>query len=92
MLLIPDMSPSKSVHRDHHSSSDKRDGNHIESWNSSSDQRKDTQRISESDRGRQVVKTCSVHTAALPTIVYRSVVEPHYLIPGQAKTLILQMI
>ena len=75
MLLIPDMSPSKSVHRDHYSSSDKRDGNHVESRNSSSDQRKDAQRLCENDRGRQVVKTCSVHTAALPTIVYRSVFD-----------------
>ena len=68
------MSPSKSTHRDYHSSSDKRDGNHADSRNMFSDQKKDIQRHSESsDRGPLVVKTCSVHTSALPTVVYRLV-------------------
>lgn len=73
-LFIPDMSPSKSVHRDHHNSSEKRDGNHTESRNSFNDQR-----IGENDRGHQVVKTCSVHTTALPTVVYRLVTKIHLL-------------
>ena len=64
VLMILDVSPPKSFHREH-SSIDKRDGNHTESRNSSGDQRKDMQRLSE------VVKTCSVHTTALPTVVYR---------------------
>lgn len=72
-LFIPDMSPSKSVHRDHNSS-EKRDGNHTESRNSFNDQR-----IGENDRGHQVVKTCSVHTTALPTVVYRLVTKIHLL-------------
>lgn len=66
------MLPSKSARRDHHSSVDKRDGNHLESRNSSTDDRKDVQRLIENDRVRQVVKTYSVHTSALPTVVYRS--------------------
>ena len=79
-LFILDMSPSKSVLRDHHGSSDKRDGNHTESRNSSNDQR-----IGENDRGHQVVKTCSVHTTALPTVVYRWVTKTvHYLVIGKA--------
>lgn len=68
------MSPSKSIHRDYHSSGDKREGNHTDIRNLSGEQKKDMQRLSESmDRGHQVVKTCSVHTAALPTVVYRYV-------------------
>ena len=69
------MSPSKSIHRDYHSSGDKRDGNHADIRNLSGEQKKDMQRLSEStDRGHQVVvKTCSVHTTALPTVVYRYV-------------------
>ncbi|XP_020615751.1 WW domain-containing adapter protein with coiled-coil-like isoform X1 [Orbicella faveolata] len=66
------MSPSKSIHRDYHSSADKREGNHADIRNFSGEQKKDMQRLSESmDRGHQVVKTCSVHTAALPTVVFR---------------------
>ena len=66
------MSPSKSIHRDSHSSGDKRDGNHADIRNLSGEQKKDMQRLSEPiDRGHQEVKTCSVHTAALPTVVYR---------------------
>ncbi|XP_078344299.1 uncharacterized protein LOC144629923 isoform X2 [Oculina patagonica] len=66
------LSPSKITHREYHSSGDKRDGNHTDVRNLSSDQKKDMQRLSESsDRGPQVVKTCSVHTTALPTVVYR---------------------
>ncbi|XP_068751451.1 WW domain-containing adapter protein with coiled-coil-like [Montipora capricornis] len=64
------ISPSKNIRRDHHSSVEKRDPN--ESRNSSTDHRKDTHRLIENDRGHQVVKTCSVHTSALPTVVYRS--------------------
>lgn len=68
------MSPSKSVHRDYHSSGDKREGNHADARNLSGEQKKDMQRLCESsDRGHQVVKTCSVHTTALPTVVYRLV-------------------
>ena len=68
------MSPSKSIHRDYHSSGDKREGNHADIRNLPGEQKKDMQRLCESiDRGRQVVKTCSVHTAALPTVVYRYV-------------------
>jgi len=68
------MSPSKSIHRDYHSSADKREGNHADIRNFSGEQKKDMQRLSESmDRGHQVVKTCSVHTAALPTVVFRYV-------------------
>ena len=72
--MISDVSPSKSIHRDYHSSSDKREGNHADGRNLSGEQKKDMQRLSESmDRGHQVVKTCSVHTAALPTVVHRYV-------------------
>lgn len=67
------ISPSKNIHRDHHSSSDKRDGNHTESRNMSAEQKKEIQqRLSgTTDRGSPVVKTSCVHTTALPTVVYR---------------------
>lgn len=67
------ISPSKNIHRDHHSSSDKRDGNHTESRNMSAEQKKEIQqRLSgTADRGSPVVKTSCVHTTALPTVVYR---------------------
>ena len=73
LKILSDISPSKNIHRDHHSSSDKRDGNHTESRNMSAEQKKEIQqRLSgTTDRGSPVVKTSCVHTTALPTVVYR---------------------